>query len=201
MGTYADEEQFDRLSRALADAIAETVVGRGDARWQLAVRHVVWLVVQIAAVGLFFLETVMVNVNLAPGGLSAWLAIAGVMLVVAACGWKFFSTAAHRAAVRFGEALRTDERLAALSDEVRHSVLDDAVKGFCIAGGSPAVGATVVTLDIRAKTGASVVGVERGGERIANVGPGFEFREGDVLLAIGEGAQLAALKDLLGITS
>lgn len=190
-----------RLSRALADAIAETVVGRGDARWQLAVRHVVWLVVQIAAVGLFFLETVMVNVNLAPGGLSAWLAIAGVMLVVAACGWKFFSTAAHRAAVRFGEALRTDERLAALSDEVRHSVLDDAVKGFCIAGGSPAVGATVVTLDIRAKTGASVVGVERGGERIANVGPGFEFREGDVLLAIGEGAQLAALKDLLGITS
>lgn len=190
-----------RLSRTLADAIAETVVGRGDARWQLAVRSVVWLVVQIAAVGLFFIETAMINVNLAPGGLSAWLAIAGVMLVVLACGWKFFSTAAHRAAVRFDEALKADERLAALSDEMRGAVLDDSVSGFRVPGGSPAIGATVVTLNIRAKTGASVVGVERGGERIANVGPGFEFREGDVLLVIGEGAQLAALKDLLGITS
>ncbi|MBQ6136410.1 MAG: TrkA family potassium uptake protein, partial [Kiritimatiellae bacterium] len=62
-------------------------------------------------------------------------------------------------------------------------------------------GATVVKLDIRAKTGASVVGVERDGERIANIGPDFEFRGGDVVLAMGEGPQIAALKDLLEVVS
>ena len=46
-----------------------------------------------------------------------------------------------------------------------------------------------------------MVGVERDGERIANIGPDFEFRGGDVVLAMGEGPQIAALKDLLEVVS
>ena len=66
--------------------------------------------------------------------------------------------------------------------------------------GSPAVGETVVTLNMRAKTGASVVAVVRDGQMTRNVGPEWEFRIGDELLVLGDAHQMAALKDLLGVT-
>ena len=66
---------------------------------------------------------------------------------------------------------------------------------------SPAVGGTVVSLNIRAKTGASIVSVVRDGHVYRNVGPELEFRIGDELLALGDAHQLGALKDLLGVTA
>jgi K+/H+ antiporter YhaU regulatory subunit KhtT len=66
---------------------------------------------------------------------------------------------------------------------------------------SPAVGASVVTLNIRAKTGASVVSVIRDGVTTRNIGAEWEFRIGDTLIVMGDAHQLAALKDLLGVTS
>ena len=62
-----------------------------------------------------------------------------------------------------------------------------------------AIGGTVVTLNIRAKTGASVVSVMRDGHLHRNIGPEWEFHIGDTLGVLGEGAQIAALKDLLGV--
>jgi K+/H+ antiporter YhaU regulatory subunit KhtT len=66
---------------------------------------------------------------------------------------------------------------------------------------SPALGETVVTLNIRAKTGASVVAVERDGQIERRIDPTFEFRAGDRLVVVGDGHAVAALKDLLGIVS
>ena len=53
------------------------------------------------------------------------------------------------------------------------------------------------TLDIRAKTGASVVGIERNGEKSRNPGPTWIFAVGDIVAAIGEPAQLAAFRELM----
>jgi len=41
----------------------------------------------------------------------------------------------------------------------------------------------------------------RGGVVARNIGPEWEFRAGDVVVAFGNHAQIAALKDLLGVTS
>jgi K+/H+ antiporter YhaU regulatory subunit KhtT len=58
---------------------------------------------------------------------------------------------------------------------------------------------TVVSLNIRAKTGATVVSVIRGGITTRNIGADFEFAIGDTLAALGDHAHIAGLKDILGI--
>jgi len=80
------------------------------------------------------------------------------------------------------------------------SVPEGTIHKFKLSASSPAVGETVLSLNIRAKTGASVVSVYRDGQITRNIGPEWEFQVGDILVAIGEQAQIAALKDLLGVT-
>ena len=66
---------------------------------------------------------------------------------------------------------------------------------------SPAIGLTIKALDIRAKTGASVVSVTREGEKNDNPGADWCFAPGDEVEAIGEPRQLSSLKDLFGVVS
>jgi monovalent cation:H+ antiporter-2, CPA2 family len=55
---------------------------------------------------------------------------------------------------------------------------------------SPVVGKLIRELELRSRTGASVVGIERNGESIVNPGPDEEVRAGDKLLLLGSGDQL-----------
>jgi K+/H+ antiporter YhaU regulatory subunit KhtT len=52
-------------------------------------------------------------------------------------------------------------------------------------------------LDIRARTGASVVAIERDGQLTTNPAPSFALRSGDRLLVLGDGEALAKLAKLL----
>ena len=106
-----------------------------------------------------------------------------------------------RASQRFHEALTAEERQEGLAASMTVPAPSGDVHRLVLGAGSPAVGETVVTLNIRAKTGASIVAAERGGVVVRNIGPEWEFRVGDTLTAMGEPAQIAALKDLLGVTS
>ena len=56
---------------------------------------------------------------------------------------------------------------------------------------SPVAGKLIRELEIRTRTGASVVGIERNGENIVNPGPDEELRVGDKLLLLGSSDQLA----------
>lgn len=189
-----------KIARGLGERIGQVLV-TGDEMWQQAVRRLILLVVLGAIIGLFFLETAMINVNLAPAEPWAKAAIAVLLVFAAVFGWRFFLKAGQRAATRFNEALDADERLAKLGDMLTFTVPANTLHRLPIGITSPAIGGTVVTLNIRAKTGATIVSIERGGKVIRNVGPDVDFRVGDVLVALGEGPQIAALKDLLGITA
>lgn len=190
-----------RIARHLATAVSDSLVGEGSAKWQLAVRRLVSLIAVVAAAVVFFIEMTMINVHLAPPAVWARWTIGAILLLAAVFGWRFFHKAGQRAAARFDEALTADERRAKLGAMLTLSVPEDTLHRLTLTADSPAVGATVVMLDIRAKTGASVVAVTRGGETIRNIGPETEFRIGDTLTALGNGPQIAALKDLLGIVS
>jgi CPA2 family monovalent cation:H+ antiporter-2 len=52
-------------------------------------------------------------------------------------------------------------------------------------------------LDIRARTGASVVAIERDGQLTTNPDPSFRLRSGDRLLVLGDGEALSSLSKLL----
>ena len=114
--------------------------------------------------------------------------------------FRFFVKAGHRASQRFHEALTAEERSRGLAETMAAPAFPDDVHRLTLDAASPAIGGTVVTLNIRAKTGASVVAVMRGGAIVRNIGPEWEFRMGDTLFALGDSRQVAALKDLLGMT-
>lgn len=190
-----------RVAKTLGNILAVVLTGVGDAKWQQAVRHFVTLIVQIAVVVLFFCEALMINVNLTPDEEWARWMINCVLLLAGALGWKSFQKAGRRAATRFDEALTAEERRKKLGAMLTFKLPEGVVHKLRLDMASPAIGGTVVSLNIRAKTGSSVVSLERDGEMIRNVGPETEFKVGDVLYTIGNGAQIAALKDLLGITA
>ncbi|MGE0546912.1 MAG: cation:proton antiporter [Kofleriaceae bacterium] len=62
---------------------------------------------------------------------------------------------------------------------------------------SPAIGRSLADLDLRAKTGASVLAITRGGEGNANPSPRDLLQEGDVLAVAGSAEAVTAARELL----
>ena len=187
-------------SRAFGDEVAQLLTGEGNAKWQVAMRQILGFGTLVAVVSLFFVEWSMINFSILPVSIRLQVVSAVVILLVGGLGWRFFVKAGRRATQRFQEALTAEERREGLLRTMTISVPEGTIQRLRIDADSPAVGESVVSLNIRAKTGASVVAVHRDKQVFRNIGPDWEFRIGDVLVAIGEQPQIAALKDLLGVT-
>lgn len=179
------------------EVVAELLAG-GEAKWSRPLGQLVRFILLTAIVSLYFLEWAMINVSMAPGRFWAWTVLI-VIAITGVVGWRFFVKASRRAVSRFHESLTLAERRESLAKTMSITVPEGTVHRFQLDASSPAIGGTVVTLNVRAKTGASVVSVIRDGRQVRNPGPDLEFGVGDVVVAIGDPHQIAALKDLLGI--
>ena len=73
------------------------------------------------------------------------------------------------------------------------------IRVVLVDSGSPVAGKLIRELELRTRTGASVVGIERNGESIVNPGPDEELRAGDKLLLLGSSDQLAQVADLFHV--
>ncbi len=71
---------------------------------------------------------------------------------------------------------------------------------FMLTPDSPACGRTIRDLDLRARTGATIVAVTRRGSPIPSPSPDLGLEDGDVLVLVGTHQQLDAAKALLGPT-
>jgi CPA2 family monovalent cation:H+ antiporter-2 len=71
------------------------------------------------------------------------------------------------------------------------------VNRVAVPAGSAAAGRTLRELDLRRRTGATVLAVERGGELQVNPSPEFQLEAGDGLLAFADGAALDAMTNVL----
>lgn len=188
-------------ARPLADAVTALLCGEGTSRWQLAIQPLVRFVAFAAVFVLFLAEWGAIAVSIAPAkGPSLWIGIA-VIVLVGIFGWRHMVKAGHRASKRLHEALTAEERREGLKRTMTVTIPEGTISEVVIPATSPAIGGTVVTLNVRAKTGASVVSVVRGGKTTRNIGPEWEFRAGDRIVALGDHKQIAALKDLMGVTS
>ena len=188
------------FARSLGRDIAAVLTGtRQPKRWKAAAHLLVTWIVLMAVLALAFAEIVLLNVNLLPDEPALRLAILAVLVTVAVIGWKRFQRLGRAAGYRFNEALKAEKRQARArpSASTTLTVPGDFYSLIAIPVGSPAVGETIRSLDIRAKTGASVVSVTRGEEKFRNPGPTWCFEPGDVASVIGDPAQLAALRKLL----
>lgn len=185
-------------ARALGDEIAVVLSGGGDSRWHVSWKQFIRFVVLAAVMGLFFVEWTMINVSIikVPGNVRTILTL--VTICVGFVGWRFFVKAGKRATQRFKEAVSTEERQEGLVRTMTMDVADGGIHRIVLERDFSAIGETVVTMNIRAKTGASVVAVFRDGVVYRNVGPEWKFGIGDVVMAIGDSSQISALKKLLG---
>lgn len=174
-------------------------------RWQAAVRQLVTWIVLAAVLTLAFAEIVMLNISLLPHQRWARIGIFVILIIVGICGWKRFKRVGRVAGYRFREALAAEKRRArktkrpAAAAAALPTVPGDYYVEMAVVDGSPAIGQSVKSLDIRAKTGASVVDVIRAGEHHRNPSPTWEFAVGDMVVAIGSPRQMDALKTLLAV--
>ena len=169
-------------------------------KWQKAVRQLVTWAVMMAVMVLFFAEIVMLNANLLPNEFFARIGVLVVLVVVGVMGWKRFRRMGNVAGYRFQQALAAEKRRARKQHRpttINLSVPGDFYVRLPIDATSTAVGETIKSLDIRARTGASVVAVVRGADNFRNPGPTWCFEAGDVVVAIGEPPHIQALRNLL----
>jgi CPA2 family monovalent cation:H+ antiporter-2 len=78
------------------------------------------------------------------------------------------------------------------SDAALHSLEGIPTETLCVRAGSEAAGETLRVLDLRARTGASVIALRRGGSLSANPSPDTVLEAGDVVVVIGERTELDA---------
>ncbi|MBQ8113534.1 MAG: cation:proton antiporter [Kiritimatiellae bacterium] len=191
------------LARALGRDISAVLTGtRQPRKWKAAVHVVVEWFTLALVMTLAFAELVMLNVNLQPPEIPARIAIWVLLVGAGVFGWKRFRQAGRAAGYRFNMALRAEKRRSRFGKEayrdkaITLTVPSDYFVHVIVGANSPAAGETIKSLDIRAKTGASVVAVVRGQDRFRNPGPTWQFEPGDEVHVIGDPPQIAACRAL-----
>lgn len=191
------------LARSLGLDVSAVLTGtRQPKRWKKAVQRVVVAFTLGAVMVLAFLQIVMLNFSLRPDEPAAQVVVWVVIAAAGVFGWKRFRRMGRLAGYRFSAAVtaerrRTRRRPTAGGKSVLLTVPGDYYVHLTVAADTPAVGATIKSLDIRAKTGASVVAIRRGADTFRNPGANWCFETGDELSVIGEPQQIAALRELL----
>ena len=196
-----------RTSRYLGRAIGSVIVAKSEkSAWSAPLRNTVVVFTMAAVIIAWFVQLTMVNLNIVPREPVAKWILLSVNMFVAVFGWKFFMKAAKRTSKRLVDAVSADEKIRAEHRDLPQNPLvltvpAELVHKVIVPYLSPAIGATIAQLNIRAKTGANIIRVSRAGRLHRNPGPDWVFAPRDLVIAYGTGPQIAALKDMLGVTS
>ncbi len=190
-----------RKLQALGMLLAETKVTQAAAGNRTeAIRSVVANVIPIAGtVGLGLFVLVLSSTLLPP--LNVLIVMLVIVGLIAWLLWRSFIKVYSKAQVALLETFaqaptpRFDPAQVAIPSLLRDADLET----ITLAPGAPAVGKLIRELEVRTKTGASIVAIERGGVNTVNPGPDEELQANDQVLLLGSAAQLEkARRHLLG---
>ena len=187
------------LGEDVGDLLLAGAKSSGGENWRRAVRRMARSSTLLAVSFVTVAEIVMVDVNLMPEDAYVRIGIAVVMTIAIPLAVHYLWPAVSAAGIQFNEALEAEARMAAKPKPLTFLLPEDKFLKAELPETSPAIGLTLKTLDVRAKTGASIVSVTRDGKRYGNPGADWCFEIGDIAEAIGEPKELSSLKDLLGI--
>jgi CPA2 family monovalent cation:H+ antiporter-2 len=186
-----------RKLQALGLLIAETRVNAANAGERVAVvRAFVAQVISVAGTVVLGLYVLVLSSALLPPlkvlvvllfvvGLAAWLLRRSLIRVYSKAQVALQETLAQKPA--------PVESPAALPSLLREADLETTP----ISSDSPAAGRMIREIQLRTRSGASIVGIERKGQIIINPGPDEELLGGDQLLLLGNAAQLKAANAVL----
>ena len=74
---------------------------------------------------------------------------------------------------------------------------EEIIEWVEIPADSPVAGSTLEESDIRNRTGATIIAIQRGDETISNPDPGVELARADLLVAVGTRAEHATLREFV----
>jgi CPA2 family monovalent cation:H+ antiporter-2 len=189
-----------RKLQALGLLLAETKVTESAAGERTAaIRAIVANFVPIAGTVALGLFTLVLSSTLLPP-LPVLLVLLVIVGLIAWLLWRSFIKVYSKAQVALQEtfAQPADPR-PGTAQSAKPSLLRDAdLETVMLTADSPAVGKLIRELELRTRTGASIVAIERNGVNTVNPGPDEELQANDQVLLLGSTAQLEkARKHLL----
>jgi len=192
-----------RKLQALGLLIAEMKVTTAAAGPRTeAIRAVVANVIPIAGtIGLGLFVLVLSSTLLPP--LNVLLVLLVIIGLIAWRLWSSFIKVYSKAQIALQETFaQPPEPRHDTAQIAKPSLLRDAdLETVIVIAGSPAIGKLIRELELRTKTGASIVAIERSGVNTVNPGPDEELQVNDQVLLLGSTAQLEkARKHLLETT-
>jgi CPA2 family monovalent cation:H+ antiporter-2 len=195
-----------RKLRAAAMVIAEASIPRSAGGAQTAaLRAVVGNTILIAVSTGVVLWVLLLSSTVLP----PWpvlIALAVVIALVGVVSWGSLVRVYAQAQIALRATLTTDHpphvaaaAAPATDAETLPSMLKDALlETIPLPSESAAAGKLIRELQLRTRTGASIVGIERNGVSLINPGADDELLPGDRVLLLGTGPQLAAARTALG---
>jgi len=186
--------KLQALGMFLAElTLGQRAVGEGPATGQTVVRHLI----VAAGVVVFALATSVVSATLLPPAkVGATMLV--VVAVAAALLWRPSIRVYSRAQIALHDVLtRPVAEHHEEPDGLRAFLREAQLEVVSLDAAAPASGRLISELALRSRTGASVVGIDRGEDTVVNPGPDEELRAGDNVLLLGSAAQRAAAHRLL----
>lgn len=163
-----------------------------------ALRGLISGIVFLAGCAALFLIILVLSSAILPSR-NLLIVLALVLVVVTVLLWRVFVRVHTRAQYALYETLNEaplphhEIEESSLPPLLRHAEL----VSLTITPESVAAGKVIYELQLRTRTGASIVGIERMGENIINPGASEEIRAGDALLLIGSADQIQKAREVL----
>ncbi len=182
------------LGWAVADALTRAKAGR--VRWTQPLRHGFGLLFIAGAVAGLFVEIALLSGSIMPQQGWARVLVGLTLLAVGAFGWRRFR--------RLGsESLQTLRNVLAHEAQSNAVEQDSALSGthtgrVTVGRAAAACGRSLREIDLRARSGASVISIERDGVLHVNPAADERLEADDVLHLLGDDAQLARARETLG---
>ena len=166
----------------------------------LAVRQVVTAIIVIAGMAALLLFVLLLSSAILPSRKALLVALL-CLLVLGILLWRTSIRLHARAqgALRETFAQPPPDRHPEEPIKVPALLREALLETLHIAPDSPAAGKLIGELRLRTESGASIVGIERGGENIINPGPDEELRPGDHALLLGSAEQLEKARTVLAV--
>jgi CPA2 family monovalent cation:H+ antiporter-2 len=150
----------------------------------------------LAGVFILAILTIVISSTILP----SWKVLFLLLIVIAGITflfWRHFVKIYAKAQISLHETLakphETEENIQPIPTVLKSASLDTVT----VPPGSPAAAKLIRELEVRSRTGASVVAIDRAGFNLVNPGPDDEILVGDQIILLGSPEQLQKARKLL----
>ncbi|MBO7655982.1 MAG: cation:proton antiporter [Kiritimatiellae bacterium] len=181
-------------ARKLADTMAaimipERVCGTG---WAEAFKRVLQTLSSSFWIAILFFEVAMLSGSIMPESISDRLIMGVVLLVLAVLTFKRIRRFGSASLAKLRDTMANDQE--SVSNESAAEILDIHTERIRIPLFARVDGLSLKELHLRNRTGASVIGIDRGGRFIVNPTADETLRASDQVMLLGDETQLSAAR-------